>query len=133
MAASPTFAATPKSWAGTVPATLDTSTTAPANQTTIVTAGASGTMINRIRITILASITAATQVNLFLYDGATYHLYEQIVVSNRTVSSTTSEPSNLFEKSYTDLTIQSGWSLRATVTTAAGQSNFKVIAHGGDF
>jgi hypothetical protein len=134
MATSPIFASTPKTWAGTVPATADTSLTAPANQTTIVTAGASGTMITRIRLTLLGSITGTvTQVNLFLYDGATYHLYEQCVISARSVSSTTSEPSNLFDKYYTDLNIQTGWSLRATVTTAAGQSLVKVIAHGADY
>jgi hypothetical protein len=133
MAAAPIFAATPRAWAGTVPATLDTSLTAPVNVTTVVPSATSGVMINQIRITILASITAATQVNLFLYDGSTNHLFEQIVVSNRTVSTTTSEPSNLFDRYYTNLVLQTGWTLRATVTTAAGQSNFKVIALGGEF
>lgn len=133
MAVSPAFASTPKSWAVIVPATLDTSLTAPANVATVATAGASGSMITRIRLTILGTISTVTQVNLFLYDGSTYHLYEQSVVLGQTVSSTTSSPSNTYDKYYTDLVLQNGWSLRATVTTASGQSLIKVMAHGGDF
>ena len=134
MATAPTFAATPKAWAGTVPATLDTSNTAPTNVTTIVTAGASGSKIEEIRIVQVASTTTSGVLNIFLYDGSTYHLVEPVNIQAITLSTTVANPSDqIFQGYYNNLVIPSGWSIRVSVTVAAFQSAFKVIAFGGDF
>lgn len=134
MATAPTFAATPKAWAGTVPATLDTSNTAPTNVTTIVTAGASGSKIEEIRIVQVASTTGSGILNIFLYDGSTYHLFEPVSTPAVTLSTTVPNPADqIFIGNYSNLVIPSGWSLRVAVTVATAQSAFKVLAFGGDF
>lgn len=134
MATAPTFAATPKAWAVTVPATLDTSNTAPTNTATLVTAGASGSKIEEIRIVQVASTTGSGIVNIFLYDGSTHHLFETVSIPAITLSTTVSNPSDqIFIGNYSNLVIPSGWSIRVTVTLATFQSAFKVLAFGGDF
>jgi hypothetical protein len=134
MATTPTFAATPKAWAVTVPATADTSNTAPTNTATLVTAGASGSKIEEIRIVQVASTSVSGIVNVFLYDGTTYHLLEPVSVQAATLSTTVSNPSDqIFQQSYANLVIPSGWSIRVTVSVAGFASAFKVIAFGGDF
>lgn len=131
MATDPIFAATPKAWAGIAPATADTSLTAPTNVTTVVTAGSSGTKIEQLRCNQLATTSATSIVNVFLYDGSTYHLFDFFSMATATLS-TTSEVTPT-DKFYQNLVLQSGWSLRITVTTAGAQSNFKVLAFGADF
>lgn len=132
MAAAPVFAATPKAWAVISPATLDTSLTAPTNTATLVTAGSSGSKVEQIRINYVATISAACVLNIFLHDGSTYHLFDTLTVPVTTTVSTASAGVTT-DKYYTNLVIQSGWSIRCTVTTSAGQSAFKVVAFGGDF
>lgn len=134
MATAPTFAATPKAWAGIAPATLDTSNTAPTNVTTIATAGASGSKIEEIRIVQVASTTGSGILNIFLFDGTTYHLFEPVSIPAVTLSTTVPNPSDqIFVGNYSNLVIPSGWSLRISVTVATFQSAFKVLAFGGDF
>lgn len=138
MAAStqPIFASTPKTWAGTAPATLDTSLTAPANITTLVTAGANGTKIEQITINYVASTTASCVINIFNYDGSTYHLFDSFIMNSGTVA-TNNMPNPTFANNgiryYKNWVIQTGWSVRFSVTVATGQSAFKVTAQGGDF
>lgn len=131
MAASPSFAATPVTWAGLVPATADTSLTAPTNVTTLGTGGASGTKIDSISCQAVGS-TAAGVVNVFLHDGTTYHLFDQFLVP--AVTSSTTARAWRQSRSYPDLVLpSSSWSLRATNTVSSNQSMIKVVAVGGDF
>ena len=116
--------------AGIVPATADTSLTAPTNVTTILTAATAGTKIEQIRITQVATTSAAGLVNLFLYDGSTYHLFDQYAFSTLALSSSVRlTPVDLY---YANLILSSGWSLRASVSVSGGASAFKVLAFGGD-
>lgn len=139
MAANAVFTNGGKFWAVTVPATFDTNIIGSAgtpltNYATLVTGGASGSLITSIKITLLASIsTTATQVNFFLYDGTASHLFHQQIIPLQTISTTTSADSELYRKYFTDLVIPSGSTIRVTVTTASGQSNLKCLAFGGDF
>ena len=55
-----------------VSATLDLSLTAPTNITTIVTAASTGTKIDHLRVQGVGT-TVAGVLNVFLFDGATYH------------------------------------------------------------
>ena len=131
MAANPSFAATPETWCGLVPATADTSLTAPTNVTTLGTAAASGTKIDSITCQAVGT-TVAGVVNVFLYDGSTYHLFDQFLVP--AVSSSTTARAWRQARSYTDLVLpSSSWSLRVTNTVAGNQSMIKVTATGGDF
>ena len=116
--------------AGIVPATADTSLTAPTNTTTILTAATAGTKIEQIRITQVDTTSSAGLVNLFLYDGSTYHLFDQYAFSALTLSASVYlTPVDLY---YANLILSNGWSLRATVTVAGAVSAFKVLAFGGD-
>jgi hypothetical protein len=131
MAASPAFAATPHAGAVITPATLDTSLTAPTNVATLFSAGASGSRVDTIRITQVASSASAGIVNIFLFDGVTYHLLDNFSFGVVTLSATSeAQPVDLY---YQNLVFATGWSLRVTVTSTGGQSAFKVIAFGGDF
>src|SRR5437868_14618159 len=131
MSSAPSFASTPKAWGVTTAATLDTSKTAPTNTATLVTGGANGSKVEQVRCMQLATTNAVVLVNLFLYDGTTYHFFDFFEMWAGLIDTTHEvKPQDLF---YDDLEIPNGWSLRATVTTAEGQSNFKLTAWGGDY
>lgn len=131
MSAAPIFFGTVRAiGAGTVPSTDDASLTAPSNTTTILTAASGGTKIEQIRITQVATTSSAGLVNLFLYDGSTYHLFDQYAFSTLALSSSVRlTPVDLY---YANLILSSGWSLRASVSVPGGVSAFKILAFGGD-
>lgn len=132
MATDPVFASTVNNGSKLVPATADTSMTAPTNVSTVLTAGVSaGSKVEQIRLTQIATTASTTVVNIFLYDGSTYYFWDSFTTVATTLT-TTSEPAPV-DKFYANLVLKSGWSLRATVTTAAGQSAFVVHAFGGDY
>jgi hypothetical protein len=131
MATDPIFAATPKVWSGIVPATADASLTAPTNVTTIVTAGASGSKIEQMRISQILTLTGNTTINVFLHDGSTYRHFEGIVLSSYTVSNVIA-PTPI-DRYYPNLVLPTGWSLRVTVSNTQGQSCYSVTCLGGDF
>jgi hypothetical protein len=131
MGATPQFASTPIAWAGLVPATADASLTAPTNVTTLGTAGASGSKVDEITCQAVAT-TVDGVVNVFLFDGSTYHLYDQFLVP--AVTSSTTAKAWRSSRLYTNLVLpSSSWSLRVTVTVAGLQSLIKVTAIGGSF
>ncbi len=130
MATDPAFASTPLVGSGLASATLDTSLTAPTNITTVVTAGASGSKIEEVTLQAVGT-TAAGVVNLFRYDGATYHLIDQVLVV--AITSSTTALAWRFTKSYTNLFLANGDSLRFAVTVSGLQSLIKVTAFGGSF
>lgn len=131
MASSPAFAATAVVGAGTVPATADTSLTAPTNVTTVVTGASTGTKIEELAFVGLGT-TVAGIVNVFLYDGSTYHLYDEILVSAVTASTTV--PAWRTTRQYSNLFLAStSWSLRVTNTVAGNVSLVKVLAFGGSY
>ena len=131
MASAPVFAATPVCWSGLVPATADPSMVTPTNVTTLGTAGASGTKIEEI-VCQGVGTTAAGVINIFLYDGSTYHLFDLFIVPAYT-SSTTAGAWRA-SRQYQNLILPANtWTLRCTVTTAGNQSMVKVTATGGSY
>lgn len=127
MAATPAYAATPVIWAGLVPGTADTSWTAPTNQTTLGSAGASGTKIVEVDV-IPVGTTVAGIVNVFAFDGSTYHLVESVAIAAATLSTTAGPVKQVF--TYDNLVLPNGWSLRVTNTVAGNVSLVKVEAYG---
>jgi diphthamide biosynthesis methyltransferase len=127
------YASTPKVGIALL-TTADTSLTAPTTVGTVLTAGASGSRIDYIEVMGVAT-TVAGLINLFLYDGSTYTLWQQIPVQAITTATTTpSFVANLSSNGNANimpLNIPTGYSLRATTTVA--QTGVKVIAYGGDF
>ena len=133
MSTSAQYASTPK-FGSAILTTADTSLTAPTTVGTILSAGASGTRIDYIEIQGVAT-TVAGLVNLFVYDGTTYVLWQQVPVS--VVTSSTTAPAFLANLSSNGnsnvmpLTLPTGYSLRATASVT--QTGVRVTAYGGDF
>lgn len=128
-ATAPSFAATPNIGSGLLNATLDTSLTAPTNITTIITAAANGTQIFEVVFQGVLT-TAAGVVNVFRYDGATYHLYDQVLIAAVTSSATAVAFRAL--RQYQNLILKTGDTLRVAGTVSTNQSGVKVTAHAGD-
>lgn len=113
MATSPAFAVTPRISSVSV-ATADTSWTAPTNVGTLITGAATGTRIAEI-VTKNVATSAAALVRIFLYDGATYYLFDEITISAATGSATVQQ--SRVSNSYANLILPSAsWSLRVTTT-----------------
>jgi len=133
MAATAQYASTPKFGSATL-TTADTSLTAPTTVGTIVTAGASGTRIDYIDIQAVAT-TVASLINLFIYDGTNYILWQQVpvqvVTSSTTVPAFAAVLSSNSNANIMPLTLPTGYSLRAT--TSITQTGVRVTAYGGDF
>ena len=134
MATTQQYAVTPNFGTPAALTTADTSLTAPSTVSTILTAGSSGSRIDSIDIVGVATTTACI-VNIFAYDGSTYHLLTQVPILANTVS-TTAPGVEYHLGSYSNPTLfpiilKTGWSLRATITVT--QTGVKVIARGGDF
>ena len=133
MSATAQYATTPVFGAALL-TTADTSLTAPTTIGTVITAGASGTRIDFIEIQGVAT-TVAGIVNLFIYDGTTYHLWQQIpiipVTSSTTAVAFSTTTSTNNSPNVMPMIIPTGYSLRATTTIA--QTGLKVIAYGGNF
>jgi hypothetical protein len=114
--------------------TADASLTAPSTVGTVFTAGSSGSRIDYIDIQGVAT-TVAGIINLFIFDGTTYFLWQQVPV--QAVTSSTTLPafsvtlSSNANANIMPLSFPAGFSLRATTSTA--QTGVRVIAYGGDF
>lgn len=127
------YASTPK-FGSALLTTADTSLTAPTTVGTVFTAGTSGSRIDYIEIQGVAT-TVAGIVNLFVYDGANYILWQQVpiiaVTSSTTAPAFTATLSSNGNANIMPLCIPTGYSLRAT--TSVAQTGIRVIAYGGDF
>jgi len=130
MASGPAFAATPAVGSGLIPGTLDTSLTAPTNVTTILAGGTSATKVEEIVFQGVGT-TVAGVVNVFLYDGSTYHLIDQVLVS--AVTSSTTAVAFRTNRLYDNLLVKNNWSLRVSGTVSGNVSLIKVTAYGGDY
>ena len=133
MSTSAQYASIPK-FGSAVLTTADTSLTAPTTVGTIVTAGASGTRIDYIDIQGVAT-TVAGLINLFVFDGTNYILWNQVpvqaVTSSTTVPAFTVALSSNTNANIMPLNLPTGYSLRAATSTA--QTGVRVTAYGGDF
>jgi hypothetical protein len=126
MAASPVFAVTPRVTAVSV-ATADSSYTTPTNVGTLITGAATGTRINEIVVK-NAATSAAAIVRIFLYNGSTYWLFDEVTVAAATASATVQ--TNRVSTLYTNLILPDNtWSVR--VTTSVSQATH-VTALGAD-
>ena len=133
MATSAQYASTPVF--GSVNLTgSDTSLTAPVTIGSILTAGASGTRIDYIDIQGVAT-TVAGLVNLFVYDGANYILWQQVpvqaVTSSTTVPAFTLALSSNGNANIMPLNLPTGYSLRAAISVA--QTGLRITAYGGNY
>jgi hypothetical protein len=127
MAVAPAYASTPVAWTGLVPSTADTSWTAPSHVTSLGAAGSSGTKIVQVDV-IPAGTVVAGLVNVFLYDGAAYHLHESVTIAAYSSSTTGAPPKQSFY--YDNLVLPNGWSLAVSNTVSSNVSLVEVNAYG---
>lgn len=133
MSTSAQYASTPRVGSASL-TTADTSLTAPSTVGTVLTAGSNGTRIDYIEV-IGTATTVSSLVNLFIYDGSNYILWQQVPVQAITTGTTTPSYQAVLSSNgnanVMPLTLPTGYSLRATTTVS--QTGVRVTAYGGDF
>jgi hypothetical protein len=116
MATSPSFAVTPRIGSVALSGSADTSYTAPTNIVTVITGVAAGTRVAEVVVQMTATVSSATMVRLWLYDGSTYYLWDEVAIAAATGAQSVKQ--TRVSTSYTNLILPSAsWSLRATVHT----------------
>lgn len=133
MATDPAFASVVSTGAQLLGA-AETNLQVPTTTSTVLTAGTTGSKIEEVVVeasaTTLVATTVAGLVYLFLFDGTTYHLFDTITITAITASATVAP--FRFARTYTNLVLETGWSLRASQSVAGNASILKVHALGGD-
>ncbi len=129
MAASPAFISTPRIGRVSL-STANTATDGTGTINDLITGVSAGTRILSVNVQGTAT-TVAALVNLFLYDGTQWDLFDQITIS-ATTGSNTAKAYRLVT-AYTDLVLPSAsYKLGATITVAPTTGTVRVAAFGGD-
>jgi hypothetical protein len=129
MAASPAFISTPRIGRVSL-STANTATDGTGTINDLITGVSAGTRILSVNVQGTAT-TVAALVNLFLYDGTQWDLFDQITIS-ATTGSNTAKAYRLVT-AYTDLVLPSAsYKLGATITVAPTTGTVRVLAFGGD-
>lgn len=117
MALSPVFTGSPRT-GGVTMATSDASYTNPTNFSTLITGASSGTQITDIIAKYTLSTSTVSLIRIFLYDGTTYYLYDEISVAAKdTILG--QQPTARARANYTNLILpSSNWSIRVTNSLA---------------
>jgi hypothetical protein len=129
MAASPAFISTPRIGRLSL-STANTATDGTGTISDLIVGVSAGTRILSVNVQGTAT-TVAALVNLFLYDGTQWDLFDQITISATTGSNTTK--AYRLVTAYTDLVLPSAsHKLGATITVAPTTGTVRVLAFGGD-
>lgn len=129
MAASPAFISTPRIGRVSL-STANTATDGTGTINDLITGVSAGTRVLSINVQGTAT-TVAALVNIFLWDGTQWDLFDQITIS-ATTGSNTAKAYRLVT-AYTDLVLPSAtWKLGATITVAPTTGTVRVAAFGGD-
>lgn len=127
MAATPQFTGTPNVGIAAL-SVANTNRDGTGTIATIITAGASGSRIDKVVVKATATTTAG-MVRLFLHDGANAKLLTEITVTAVTVSASTPGFETVVDF-LGGLVVPTGYSLRAATHNA---ESFNVTAFGGNF
>lgn len=118
MAAEPAFAVTPRIGSVSL-GSAETSYTAPTNVATVITGASTGTRIAEVVVQMNATVSSATMVRLFLYDGSGYLLFDEVAIPAATGSQSVKQ--TRVSATYNNLVLpNNNWSLRATVHSSNG-------------
>lgn len=129
MATSPSFVSTPRIGRCSL-STPNTATDGTGSITDLLLGAAAGTRVLRVAAQGTAS-TEAALVNLFLYDGSNWDLFDQITVS--TTAGTNVAKAFRGLTAYDYLVLPSAtWKLGAALTVAPASGTVRVFAFGGD-
>lgn len=127
---SPIFLLTPNNGIASV-STANTARDGTGTIATIFTAGANGSRVEEIVVKATGD-PADSVVTVFLYDGSTYHLFDEFDIGDPAAASAT-VAGYREARTYRNLMLASGWSIRAAITVALTAGVMKVICHGGDY
>ena len=129
MASAPAFISTPRIGRVSL-STANTATDGTGTINDLITGVAAGTRVLSINVQGTAT-TMTALVNIFLYDGTQWDLFDQITISATTGSNTTK--GYRLVTSYTDLVLPSAsHKLGCTITVAPTSGTVRVAAFGGD-
>jgi hypothetical protein len=129
MATNPAFISTPRIGRCSL-STANTATDGTGTITDLLTGVAAGTRVLSINVQGTVQ-TAAALVNIFLWDGTQWDLFDQITISATTGSNTTK--AYRLVTSYTDLVLpNASYKLGATITVQPTSGTVRVSAWGGD-
>lgn len=129
MAASPAFISTPRIGRLSL-STANTATDGTGTISDLIVGVSAGTRILSVNVQGTAT-TVASLVNLFLYDGTQWDLFDQVTISATTGSNTVK--GYRLVTAYTDLVLPSAsYKLGATITVAPTTGTVRVAAFGGD-
>lgn len=129
MASNPSFISTPRIGRCSL-STANTATDGTGTITDLIVGVAAGTRVLSVVVQGTAT-TVASLVNLFLYDGTNWDLFDQVTISATTGSNTVK--GYRLATGYTDLVLPSASAkLGATITVAPTTGTVRVMAFGGD-
>lgn len=130
MATAPVFAATPGSEAAAIAATANTNRDGTGTVSTVFTAGASGSKVERLKLKATGTTTAG-MLRVFLHNGTAFFLFEEVPVTAITPSATveTWEGELLFDDD-APLILPTSWTIRVSTHNAEA---FVAVTVAGDF
>jgi hypothetical protein len=114
MAASPTFTSTPRIGAAAV-ATANTNRDGTGTLVDILTGVTAGTKVTSVVVQATVTTTAG-MIRLYINDGSTSRLFDEITVAAATVSASVAASRTV--RTYTDLVLPSGHKLQASTHNA---------------
>lgn len=130
MAANPSFASTPRIGVGAV-STANTNRDGTGTIVDVITGAAAGTKVFEV-VTQATNDPADCTIMLFLNDGTTNWLFDEIDIGNPTAASAT-QIGDRQSRSYANLVLPSNtWKLRAAITAAPTAGVVNVFAFAGD-
>lgn len=130
MATRPQYVNTPKIGVASV-STANSARDGTGTVPTVFTAGSSGSRVEEIRIKATGD-PADSIVTIFLHDGSNFFLFDEFDLGNPAAASTTVE-AYVASRTYDNLVLPTGWSIRAAITVALTAGVINVFAFGGDF
>lgn len=126
MAAAPTFAVTPRIASVNI-ASANANRDGTGTIATLITGASTGTQIREIAVQARVTTTAG-MVRVFLHDGSTFYLFDEISIAAATVSA--SVKATRVSTTYANLVLPSAsWSIRVSTHNA---ESFDVTAMGAD-
>jgi hypothetical protein len=129
MAASPSFISTPRIGRLSL-STANTATDGTGTINDLIVGASAGTRVLSVNVQGTAT-TVAALVNLFLWDGTQWDLFDQVTISATTGSNTVK--GYRLVTAYTDLVLPSAsYKLGATISVAPTTGTVRVSAWGGD-
>lgn len=130
MSATPAFASVPRIGFGSV-TVANTNRDGTGTIVDVLTGVTAGTRIDRL-VAQTTGDPADSVLTLFLHDGTSYRLFDEIDLGNPVAASTTVSGFRL-EKPYFDLVLPSGsWKFAAAITVALTSGAMNVFAFGAD-